>query len=87
MYQQPAALDMAQKVVTKSGALRRALDKSGDIGADEALALMCRDDSELRLERSEAVVRDLRASRADYRQKRRLSDIRKSDESDVGEHL
>ena len=46
-----------------------------------------RDDAEIRRERGERVVGDLRPRRRDARDERRLAGVGKSDEADVGEQL
>ena len=46
-----------------------------------------RDDAEIRRERRERVVGDLRTRRRDARDQRRLAGVRESDQSDVGQQL
>ena len=65
--QHPGPLDVAQELVAEPLALAGALDQPGDVGDDELGVLVEPDDAEVRLERGERVVGDLRLGRADRR--------------------
>ena len=62
-------------------------DDAGDVGDDELGRFIQPHDAEMRLQRGERIVGDLRLGRRDHTDERRLSGIRKSDESDVGHQL
>ena len=63
-HQHPRALDVAQEAVAEAAALGRALDEPGDVGEHELVVLEPHD-AEVRHERRERVVRDLRLRGAD----------------------
>ena len=64
-----------------------AFDDTGNIGHDERPILVQRHHAQVRLQRCERIVGDLRAGRAQPRNQRRLSRIRKSHQADVGQKL
>ncbi len=82
-----AALDVAEELVTEAGALVRPLDEPGDVGDDEAPLAAPGDDAEVRDERRERVVGDLRARPGDAADERRLAGVRVADDAHVGEQL
>ena len=87
MHQQPGALDMAQELIPKPAPYAR-LRSAGDVGdheADLVPGIADRDHSEIRLERREWIVRDLRPRRRNARDQRGLARIRKSDQTDIGQ--
>ena len=81
-----AALDMAEETVAEAGALVRAFDQAGDVGEHE-LAAVDRDDAELRMQRGEGIVGDLRLGCCDRREEGRLACIRQPDEAGIGDQL
>ncbi len=84
VHQHRAALDVAQEVEPQAAALRRAGDQPGHVGDGEDL-LPRRDDAELRHERGERVVSDLRAGRRQRRDQRRLAGRGEPEQADVGD--
>ncbi len=74
---------MAQKLVTESLALGRALDEAGNVGHDERHALVHPHDAELGFERCEVVVCNFGLCRRHHGQQRGLSDVRKADQPHV----
>ncbi len=86
MQQHAAALDMAEKAVAEADALMGALDEAGNVGEDE-FAAVAGDDAELRVQRREGIIGDLRARRADRGQKRRFAGVGEANEPGVGDQL
>ena len=84
--QHPAALDMAEKPVAEARALMRAGDQPGDVGEHE-FAAVDRDDAELRMQRGEGIVGDLRPRRAHRGKEGRLAGIGQADEPGIGDQL
>ena len=84
----PGPLDVAEELVAEAPALRgRPSMRPGDVGDDE-LVLVEADDAEVRLERGEGVVGDLRLGRAELAEIRgRLPGVREADEGGVGDEL
>ena len=68
-------------------ALLRALDQPGHVGDDEAAIAAQRHDAEVRRQRRERVVGDLRPRRGDAGDQRRLARVGKADQADIGEQL
>ncbi len=87
MYQQAAAVDMAQEVVAETGTLTRALDDARDVRHDEAHALVDIYDAEVGIERREVVIRDLRVRLGHHAQQRALAHVGKAHQSHVREQL
>ena len=83
----PRPLDVAEELVAEAATLAGALDQAGDVGDDELRAVTEADDAEVRLERGERVVGDLRLGRRDHADQRALADVREPDEGDVGHQL
>ena len=65
----------------------RALDQSGHVGDHEAAVVAEADHAEIRRQRREGIVGDLRTRRRHARDERRLAGVREADEADVGEQL
>ena len=65
----------------------RAFDEPGHVGDDEAAVVAQADDAEIRRQRGERVVGDLRPRRRDARDQRRLAGVGEANEPDVGEQL
>ena len=86
MQQHTAALDMAEEAVAEPDAFMRVLDQPGQIGEHE-LALVDAHDAELRMQRGERIVGDLRLGGADRREEGRLAGIRQSDDAGIGDQL
>ena len=81
------ALDVAQKAVAEPGAFVRAFDQAGNVDHDERLFGAEPDDAELRFERRERIVGDLRARRRHGREQGRLAGVREADDAAIGEQL
>src|SRR5207247_2362773 len=62
----------------------RGLDDAGNIAGDERPVVRQGDYAEVRLERGEGVVRDLRASGGNHGEQRALARVRLAQEPDVG---
>src|SRR4249919_1382737 len=86
MEKHARALDVSQEAVTDARALGSALDQSRNVGNHE-LAPLVANDSELRAERREGIVADLRRGVADRVQEGRLACVRQAEEADVGEQF
>ena len=82
VQQHAAALDMAEKPVAEAGAFMRALDQAGNVGEHEFAALRVHD-AELRMQRGEGIVGDLRFRRADDGEEGRLAGVGQADEAGV----
>ncbi len=67
------ALDVPQELMPETVALVRALDQAGHVGDDEAAVAAERDDAEVRRQRRERIVGDLRTGRRDPRDQRGLA--------------
>ena len=80
-------LDVAQELVAEAVAFVRALDQAGHIGDDEAAVVAQRDHAQVRRERRERVVGDLRTRRGDARDQRGLAGVGESDQADVSDQL
>ncbi len=86
MQQHAAAFGVAEEAVAQAHALMRALDQAGQIGEHE-FALVHAHDAELRMQRGERIVGDLRLGRAHRGEKRRLAGIGQADETGIGDQL
>ena len=64
----------------------RAFDQARNIGEDE-FAVVAGDNAELRMQRRERIIGDLRRRGADGREKGRFSGIGQADEAGVGDEL
>src|SRR5439155_11545171 len=84
--EKPRALDMPQELLAEAETAARPLDEPGDVGDDE-LAIVEPRDAQIRNERRERIVRDLRSSAGESREERGLSRIRQTGEADFGEEL
>ena len=67
VQEQSRAGEMTQEAGAEPVAVRRALDEAGDVGHDEASVRLDRDHAEVRVQRGERVVGDLRARAAETR--------------------
>ena len=86
MQQHAAALDVAEEAVAEPDAVMRALDQSRQVGEHE-FAIVDAHHAELRMQRGERIVGDLRLGGADRRKERRLAGIRQADQAGVGDQL
>ena len=86
MHDERRALDVAQELVSQTAPFVRALDEAGDVGHDEAVVPRTRH-AEVRHERGERVVGDLRPRRAHLSDERRLARRRHAHEGRVGHEL
>ena len=81
-----AALDVAEELEAEPLALARALDEAGHVGDGEADVAGLHD-AEVRVERREGVVGDLRARGRDRGDEARLAGGREADERDIRDGL
>ena len=81
-----AALDVAEELEAEPLALARALDETGHVGDGEAHVAGL-DHAEVRVERGERVVGDLRPRGGDRRDEAGLARRREADQRDVGDRL
>ena len=86
MQQHAAALHMAEKAVAEAGALMRAFDQARNIRQHEFAAVDV-DHAELRMQRGEGIVGDLRLGGADHREEGRLAGIGQADQAGVGDQF
>ena len=87
VYQQPAAVDVPQKVVPQPGALARALDDAGDVRQHEGHVLVHIHHAQVGEERREMVVGDLRVRVGDHGEQRALAHVGEAHEPHVGQQL
>ena len=87
MQQQPRALEMRKELVPQADTLARSLDQSRHVGDDQLPAVGRLDRAEVRRERREWILRDLRPCVRDARQERRLPRVGQSDERRIGKQL
>jgi GTP-binding protein len=85
VQQHPGALDVAQEAVAQPRALGGALDEAGDVGQDEAAAVLEPDDAQVGRERRERVVGDLGLGARDAGEEGRLAGVGIAEEPGVGE--
>jgi hypothetical protein len=79
---------MFQELDAESGAFGRALDHAGDVGDDKAVvAGSIADHAEVRIQRRERIVCDLRRRRRHRANERGLAGIRKAEQADIGQQL
>src|SRR6516164_7014616 len=81
-----AALDMAEKPGADPGTVAGALDQTGEVGQDDFLVVQPYD-AELRLQRRERIVGDLRPGVRDRSEERRLPGVGQADQPDIGDQL
>ena len=87
VHEQLRARQVAQEAGAEPGAVRSPGDQARDVGDDEALALLEAHDAQVRRERREGVVGDLRLGRGDRRDQRALAGVREADDADVREQF
>src|SRR5262245_40683502 len=78
---------MREELRAESVAFVRAFDQTRHIGHDEGSVIAQLHDAEIRRQRRERVVGDLRPRRRDARDECALARVREADESDVREEL
>ena len=86
MQQHAAALHVAEKAIAEADALVRALDQARYIGEHEFAAVGL-GDAELRIQRGERIVGDLRLGRTDRGKEGRFPRIRQADDAGIGDEL
>ena len=86
VQQHAAAFGVAEEAVAQSRPFVRAFDQAGQIGHHE-FAPVHFDDTELRMQRRERIVGDLRLRRADGCKEGRLAGIGKTDQAGIGDQL
>src|SRR5262245_2827583 len=86
MQQGAAALDMTKKTIAQANALVGAFDQTWNVRQHE-LALIDAHHTELRIERRERIIRDLRLGSAHRRQERRLACVWQTDETGIRDQL
>ena len=86
MHQHRAPFDMPQEVQPQAATFGGARNQAGHIGDGERV-LPRRHHAEIRRQRGERIVGDLRLGRRDGRHQRRLARRRKPDQADVGDRL
>ena len=87
MNQHFRAFDVTQELVTQAMAVVRALDQTGDVGHDEVAVAAERHHAEIRCQRGERIIRNLRLGRGDHRNQRGLAGVGKSDQAHIREQL
>ncbi len=85
--QHPRPLDVPEELMTQPLALARALDQPGNVGHHHLEPVVGADDAEIRLQRGEGVVGDLRLRRGDAADQRRLAHVGEADDGHVGQQL
>ena len=86
VHERRAALDVAQELEPEALALARALDEPGHV-RDGVPLLPRLDDTEVRVQRRERIVRDLGAGGRDRRDEARLARRGEADECDIRDRL
>ena len=88
MQEHSTALHVTQEAVPQASPFGGAGDQSRQVGDDEGIAVGPeRHDAELRYECGERIVGDLRASRGNHADQRRLAGVGQADDTDVGQQL
>src|SRR5690349_17181050 len=87
MQQQLRPLDVSQKAIAQTRASMRPFNPPRNVGDDERAKVSEIDDAEMRFERRERIVRDLRTSRRHRRDESRLAGVGKTNQTDVCEQL
>ena len=87
MKKQSASVDMAKECVAESKSVGCTLDKSGDVGGEEAPALSNPNNAKVRGESGEVIVCDFRLCRRDFGEDGGFADIGEADKSDLRKHF
>src|ERR1700682_2917320 len=86
VQQHAAALHMAEEAVAEADAFMRAFDQAWNVGEHEFAAADVTH-AELRMQRGEWVIRNLRLGGADGGKKRRLAGVWQADDAGIGDEL
>ena len=86
VQQQAGALQVAQELVAKAGALRRALDEAGNVGDDEAAVGVHAHHAEVGMQGGEGVVGDLRPCRGYGADEGGFPGVWQAEQPDIGQH-
>ena len=78
---------MPQETMSQSGALRRSFDETRNVGHDKTAVLIYANDSQVRSQRGERIVRHLGPRRGDCSDQSRFAGVRHTKQSDVRQHL
>src|SRR6266478_6010971 len=78
---------MAQELVSQSGASMGALDETGDVGDHEGMRLVDSSNAQVRSQRRERIVSDLRTRGRNAGNERRLADVGEADQTHIGQQL
>ena len=87
MHQQSAAIDMAKKIMPQTGAFRRALNDSRNICHNKRYTVVNIDYAEIRVQGRKMIVCDFRMGIRRNGKQRRFADVRKTDQTDIGQEL
>ena len=87
MEKQPRSFDVPQELNAQAMAEMSAFDEARDIRNNEGLIAIDRDDSELRFQRRERIIGNLRPSRRDAGYQRRFAYIGIADKADICQEL
>ena len=82
-----ATLHVPEELISESVAFMRAFDETGDVGDHERLIVVARNHAEIRDERREGIIRDLRFGRADDGDERRFAGVRETNDPNVSDQL
>ena len=82
--QDPAARDVAQKIVAETDVAMRPFDQAGNVGNRGPAIFIELNHADHRMKRGERIGRDLRMRRGNLPEQRRLAGIRITDERRVG---
>ena len=87
MKQEFSSLDMTQKTIAQSRSLVRAFDQPGNVCHDEGAEVAQIHNSQMRFQRCEWIVGNLRPGSGNRRDECRLARIRKSHQANIGEQF
>ena len=87
VHERVGALEVREERVAEPDAVGGALEQPGDVGDGQLAEIVELDRAELRRERRERVVRDLRRGIRDAAQQRRLAGVREAEQRGVADHL
>src|SRR5437867_2696540 len=87
MKENAGALDVSEELNAQTMTEMSAFDQTRNVGDDEGFVAVDGNDAELRLERREWVVRNLRACRRDARNQSGLADVGIADQPRVRQKL
>src|SRR5262245_12806834 len=87
MQQQLRPFEMPEKPVTKSVSFVRAFDQSGNVRNDEGVEVTKIDHTQVRFQRREWIISNLRSRRRNSGNESWPAGIREPDEANIGEQL